>query len=864
MGFVGIQSMTLALTASMMLATSAILGGIAITTGDESTADARDAGDRGVNRCMDSGGENVKSVTSRLLSSILKEFRGQVYEIIVSPSDFGKEISTFLGMLHPDTLGNPDFLDNTMRPLLFTKHKLHYERYHDSGTVLWIDDVSPNSDELRKAYNDSWGGVLSFFIAGFDDQGVASHGVIESRKYYPDGPISMNLLMEFGNADSSGNIIPGPCNYTTTLEYGRCKIALAAAFDPVRVELLRRCYDNAFGSDDTSFLQPPGQVIYSPIAGAGPNVALQTCTSISNPLQVNKTSRQQGMIGHIDAAQNTAGITKYLKNISLPQDTVLYAIEKHPWTGVVSTIAGCNIGEPHHTERQFDAQGNELWRLASTLPAVNHTDDDGELSPIARHSRHILHDMSTDSAMGDYYEYASTITEGTILEWTDPNTTILYWSSFGKVEFANIKWYMVLLIPRNAMMSVIDAAEESIRIDIAADKKEADDQRREKHIIMYAVTSSCVAILLTLAVVLTNIIISPLKVLINEMAAVAVMQTDAVNLSSPLSGLSEVREMQTSFRAMVKNLMEYRNYMPQSVLYSSDDSTDFISKTEAESGYGSSMRIGSASVLSGSSNTNKHHQHATEIGIRNRNVSVVFFNSVGWHSSYNHGSEESEQVLERHRSLIESLVQAVDTNRGVCDSFNGDRMMAYFNAVRTAAEHKSLAVKAAVIAKKQCPLNISFGVTSGSAKVGNMGIAGMKKYSILSTIVPFAAALERLNSSKGYNGLIDSRCYEYSNLVVESRALVLVMYSKRSEAPTVVYEACAIRKLEEQEWMYQINSDSAYAKWNTAVSKLVEGDFEAASEYFNGPDGEELSGSSIFDTWKRACNDRKLHPLELV
>ena len=865
MGVAGIQSLTLALTTSMMLATCAILGGISITTGTESTNDARATGDRGIEQCMHSGAENVRSVSSRLLRAVLNDFRTNVRNRIIAPSEFADQVARFLEMMHPDIPGNPDFFENTMRPFMFSKHLHLYGKLRDTASVLVLAGDSPNSDELRKQYNDSWGGLMSFFVAGIREDKSPAHGVIETRKFYPDGPISVNPLARVGNADSTGHLIGGKCNFLDPTNYGDCPLRIEAAFDPLRVELLKRCYDNAFSNDLTSYLEDPGYTIYSPIIGAGPQVSVQTCRSMSHPLQVNRTARQQGRIGHIDSSQNVAGISTYMKQISLPINSLLYAIERHPWSGVVGTVAGCNVGEPFSTVRQFDAQGNEIWRVATPFQAVNHTlngELDGPLSPIARHSRFMLHEMANKTNASNHYEYSTNVPEGTILEWTDTNTSILYWSSFAKVEFSNIKWYIAFLVPRSSVMAVIDEAVEAIRINIEKDKKKADDERANKHIIMYSVTTGCVVILLSLAVVLTNVIISPLRVLIKEMAAVAVMQTESVDLQSDLSNLSEVSEMQTSFRAMVKNLIEYRNYMPQSVLYSSDSSGELDSKTDGES----TLRMSNRSWHSNSSN-HKHlsqYQHATELGIRNRVVSVVMFNSIGWHSTYHQGGDaEAEAVLERHRLLVESLTQAVDSHRGVCDSFSGDRLMAYFNAMRNNGEHKSCAVKAAVSARKKCQLNISFAVTSGTAKVGNMGIVGMRKFTILSTIVPFAAALERFNSAKGYKGLIDDRCYEYSHLVVNSRAASLVTYAKRYNAPSLIYEAISIRELQEQEWMYQINSDGIYTKWNAAVVSITSDKFEEAEDFFD-ESNDDFGGDSVFCSWRTTCVERKVTPVILI
>eukprot|EP01060_Flectonema_neradi_P009259 TRINITY_DN16613_c0_g1_i1.p1 TRINITY_DN16613_c0_g1~~TRINITY_DN16613_c0_g1_i1.p1 ORF type:complete len:863 (+),score=149.02 TRINITY_DN16613_c0_g1_i1:83-2671(+) len=861
MGLLGIQSLTVTLAVSILLATCAIMGGIAISTGESSTTDARETGDRGVEHCLDSAWLNIKNVTSLLLYSSLGELKLQIIELIATPNEAGDRFAKFSSLVHPDIFGRPDFGETILYPKLFSEfqHILDVQSNIEEFTAnIFVDDFSPNSDTLRQQFNDSWGMRVSLFETGMHPNGTASYGAVLTRKFYPDGPFGKNNdnLSHFGNVDSQGKLIDGPCQPTNMLQLGLCTIDLQRERAPARIEHENRCYYNAFSSDSTLTVSDPDKALYSPITTSGPFLMMQACRPLANEFQVNKAPRQGNRVGYVMSSVSTKGISRTMKEADLPNGTVIYAIEKNPFTGEVSTLAGCNVGESLTLIPQY-VNGTRSWDIAFEIPAVNHTIND-ELSPIAYHSRHILNNMSANI---DYYEVLSQLPAGTVEEWTDPVTLIVYWSSVAKIEYLNVNWYLVVLVSRDTVTKGIGDAEKIIRSDLAAEKKKTDDERNRKYMIMYVVTTVCVAVLVVLAVVLTKVIVAPLRVLMDEMAAVALLQTDAVDLTSPLSALSEVREMQKSFREMVKNIVEYRNYMPQSVLIQSSDNsseentsrgdTDTVITASSRLSYSSSTRLGAA-----------QYQHATEIGIRNRVVTVIMFNSIGWHAHSERPADgDGETTIERHRMLIEALTHSVDINKGICDAFTGDRLMAYFNAIRNTGEHKAGAVKAAVMARTKCHIPISFAVTSGTAKVGNIGITGMKKYSVLSTVVPFAASLERLNSMKGYEGLIDSRCFEYSNLVVNSRAVTFVVFKKRTSNPCLIYEALTMRDLEEQEWMYQIATDGIYSKWNAAVLNMTNGNFEAAEDLLDTDTNQH--DDRVTEFWREALSRKFVSPVEI-
>eukprot|EP01060_Flectonema_neradi_P010211 TRINITY_DN1733_c0_g1_i10.p1 TRINITY_DN1733_c0_g1~~TRINITY_DN1733_c0_g1_i10.p1 ORF type:complete len:857 (+),score=200.57 TRINITY_DN1733_c0_g1_i10:92-2662(+) len=850
----GIKSLTLVLAVSMIFATGLILGGISISTGNASTDEAREAGDRGISDCMESGGASVRGVTAQLLHSVLMNAVSSVTEVVAVPGQIADDLASFVGLHHPDVSASSNFIDTDLRTKMYGSFLSSFLDGKPHSFMAAMLDISPNSETLRQQQGGVWGGTISYDPLGIGQDGKVIAVVGESRPS-DASPFNDTTFYQIGNADAVGRIIGGPCNFADMTNAGRCYLDASQVESSEVKKMKQRVLFNMYHDDPSYFLSEPGSIIYSPIHSVGYNVFFMVCKAFVHPEQVNIYPRQNKRTGLVMVTVDTNSITRLLKSTKLPESSILYGAEKNPWTGEVITLAGCNIGEPLRLVAQYDENGAELWNMLVPFTLLTHTVDgteEGALSPISRFSEHMIR-MANGSTRGEYYETVSNLPTGAILDWTDTNTSVLYWVRIAPLRYADLQWYMIFLVPRSSVMSVIDESAEAIRVGINQDKKDTDDKRQKKHVIMYVVTAVCVVILLIVSLVFTNVIISPLTALSDDMAAVAVMETDAVDLKLPLSSLSEVRVMQKSFRTMVKNLIEYKNYMPQSVLLKDSDTEE----DGSEKGLSNSASTAAASKESKKTMSQVcHQQQVQEMGLKKKTITVLQLNSVGWHSI-----KDIDTMQKKHSAYITALTTTVGLNKGVCDSFNGDRLMACFNAHRNNGDHRAAAIRSGLAAKTESPLPLSFAVTSGEAKVGNMGIVGMKKFSILSPIVPFSSALERYSLHAGYSCLIDKTAAEHTKMAIESCAAVMVLFKKVSANAQLVYEAISQREVKEEEWMYQLESKATFQSFNEFVNEVCKGSFGAASaslKELKVPDGVRTLGY-----WKEACEAEKVTPIEL-
>jgi len=97
------------------------------------------------------------------------------------------------------------------------------------------------------------------------------------------------------------------------------------------------------------------------------------------------------------------------------------------------------------------------------------------------------------------------------------------------------------------------------------------EEGRKQMIISMAVLGFVVLII---CLIISFLIYKPIATLEGEMEAVAEMDLEDVDLQRPPSGIKEVGSMQKSFVMMVKNLVQYRAFMPQAILEKPDETND--------------------------------------------------------------------------------------------------------------------------------------------------------------------------------------------------------------------------------------------------------------------------------------------------
>eukprot|EP00760_Papus_ankaliazontas_P038558 PhM_4_TR9184/c0_g1_i1/m.67712 len=436
-----------------------------------------------------------------------------------------------------------------------------------------------------------------------------------------------------------------------------------------------------------------------------------------------------------------------------------------------------------------------------------------------------------------------------------------------------LRWTVLVAIPRKAILSEVDASVEKVTMTIESERKTIESQRHDYYILIYVILTLVEIAFVAAATGFTILVTRPMFKLDKEMAAVAKMDLEAVDVNAPLSGLEEIDSLQLSFYRMCVNLREYRHYLPASILammrrggdLGSDDASfneDEDDDLEEEGDDGcdviqlrsSIMEASSSAVLSVSRTSSNVGTEmvavksptlpphfgtfaattATDLAsIAQKHISVLLVNVRNTHTEHfplqnnKKGTKQQQQQqpvvcgnkLLQFESYIEAVLSTVVARHGTPDVFLGDRFLATWNTVKRRATHRTNACHAALEIQHRLvnSCDVSIAVSSSVAVCGNMGCDGMKKYTYIGPCASVVHHLERRNAAYGTTILTHDNVYDEANLQfvlqkVDCVDAVSLQQQNSNRTHTALWELIKVRDEDEDEWMYVLEDQEQEEK----------------------------------------------------
>ena len=338
--------------------------------------------------------------------------------------------------------------------------------------------------------------------------------------------------------------------------------------------------------------------------------------------------------------------------------------------------------------------------------------------------------------------------------------------------------------------------------------------------------------------VVVLLLLHPLKNLQSNMMEVANMQLEGHVQGKTLSRISEIGVMELAFLRMARNLMEYRQYLPQSLLcqHNSEEEggSEAFTKVSSDDNKTESGSASGSSALSSKSSAIPVNNAVFDAHLCHRQVSIVLFNMKDFHGSAS--SMPKQSLLKMHTKFVEPMLQ-VRMYRGIVNFFSGDHVMLSFNTVLRSRDHchKALAFSYDVITVLNKPavgkpaMTANAAVVSGGAVQGNIGCTGMKNYCVIGPTLVSALVLERWGAAQGYSVLCDAAIASFESNVIdyEQRLLCRAYLTKRRS--TYVFVVEGMKSANEGEWMYNMEVQSKYQAYNEALTVLHHADYSKAA-----------------------------------
>jgi adenylate cyclase len=184
-------------------------------------------------------------------------------------------------------------------------------------------------------------------------------------------------------------------------------------------------------------------------------------------------------------------------------------------------------------------------------------------------------------------------------------------------------------------------------------------------------------------------------------------------------------------------------------------------------------------------------------GVR-REISIFFSDLEGFTTiSEKLSPEVLVEVLNEYLSAMSGIILQ---EQGTIDKYEGDAIIAFWNAPLKVENHATQVVKSALMCQKtlhsmqailsqktNCDLKMRIGIHTGTSVVGNMGAKDRFDYTMLGDAVNLAARLEGVNKQFGTYTLISEATKEQMNGAYPVRELGCIAVVGRKE-PVRIFE----------------------------------------------------------------------------
>jgi len=223
-----------------------------------------------------------------------------------------------------------------------------------------------------------------------------------------------------------------------------------------------------------------------------------------------------------------------------------------------------------------------------------------------------------------------------------------------------------------------------------------------------------------------------------------------------------------------------------------------------------------------------------KLGGERRRLSIYFSDLEGFTSiSEKLSPEELTSVLNEYLS---AMTEIIHEEGGTVDKYEGDAIIAFWNAPLMQADHAVRCVRAALRCQQklaemrsgfrekiQRDLKMRIGMNTGAVVVGNMGSKSRFDYTMMGDAVNLASRLEGINKEFGSYTMISQATRDEIGDAFPVRELSRVRVVGKKESVTV-YEPMVMED-------YQANKD-IYDKFDQGLHFYYQGDFTAALDIF--------------------------------
>lgn len=231
----------------------------------------------------------------------------------------------------------------------------------------------------------------------------------------------------------------------------------------------------------------------------------------------------------------------------------------------------------------------------------------------------------------------------------------------------------------------------------------------------------------------------------------------------------------------------------------------------------------------------QHPEHL-KLGGERRMLSIFFSDLEGF-TGISEGLDP-EALTTLLNDYLSAMTDIIQDEGGTVDKYEGDAIIAFWNAPLEQPDHARRCVRAALRCQTRLAemrpmfrerlkkdLKMRIGINSGPAIVGNMGSHNRFDYTMIGDAVNLASRLEGINKQFGTYTMISQSTKEQMAGAYPVRELSRVAVVGRKE-PVVVYEPLLPEDVEHRQ--------SQLARFSEGLALFYQGDFPGAETVFSG------------------------------
>ncbi|MDD5170238.1 MAG: adenylate/guanylate cyclase domain-containing protein [Syntrophales bacterium] len=254
------------------------------------------------------------------------------------------------------------------------------------------------------------------------------------------------------------------------------------------------------------------------------------------------------------------------------------------------------------------------------------------------------------------------------------------------------------------------------------------------------------------------------------------------------------------------------------------------------------------------------HPERLKVGGERRMLSI-FFSDIEGFTGISEGLDP-ETLTALLNEYLSAMTDIIQEEGGTVDKYEGDAIIAFWNAPLSQPDHARRCVSAAMRCQARLAemrpvlrerlgkdLKMRVGINSGYAVVGNMGSHARFDYTMIGDAVNLAARLEGINKQFGTYTMISQATMTLMESAYPVRELSRVAVVGRKE-PVVVYEPLMPDDTERLK--------NELARFSEALTLFYQGDFQKAGRLFS----ELAAADAASRSYAAKCRELMANPPE--